>query len=168
MINPISYNNNHSIYNNPGAYNPKPSLDAINKIQGIYKVSDKEKNSIEKTASSECQTCKSRKYVDGSNESNVSFKSPTHISPGASFSMVRAHEQEHVSNAIRKGNQPGAQLISASVSLKMDVCPECGSSYISGGETRTQIKYDVNNPYGMERKKADESLLKGLFVNFVA
>ena len=30
----------------------------------------------------ECQTCKNRKYVDGSNE-NVSYKSAAHIAPGA-------------------------------------------------------------------------------------
>lgn len=28
----------------------------------------------------ECQTCKNRKYVDGSDEANVSFKSAAHVS----------------------------------------------------------------------------------------
>lgn len=28
----------------------------------------------------ECQTCKNRKYVDGSDEANVSFKSVAHVS----------------------------------------------------------------------------------------
>ena len=48
----------------------------------------------------ECQTCKNRKYQDGSDEM-VSFKSAAHISPEASASRVRAHEQEHVSNAYK-------------------------------------------------------------------
>ena len=38
----------------------------------------------------ECQTCKNRKYADGSNE-NVSYKSATHIAPGAAGNAVRVH-----------------------------------------------------------------------------
>ena len=38
----------------------------------------------------ECQTCKNRKYVDGSDEANVSFKSAAHVSPQAASSAVRA------------------------------------------------------------------------------
>ena len=37
----------------------------------------------------ECQTCKNRKYADGSNE-NVSYKSAAHIAPGAAGNAVRA------------------------------------------------------------------------------
>ena len=50
----------------------------------------------------ECQTCKNRKYQDGSNESDVSFKAPGHISPQSSAAAVRAHEQMHVTNAYQK------------------------------------------------------------------
>ena len=32
------------------------------------------------SSSEECQTCKNRKYVDGSDEANVSFKSAAHVS----------------------------------------------------------------------------------------
>ena len=39
--------------------------------------------------SRECQTCKNRKYQDGSNEM-VSFKSAAHISPNAAGTAVRA------------------------------------------------------------------------------
>lgn len=40
------------------------------------------------------------------------------------------------------------KVLKASVTLKTSVCPECGRSYISGGETRTQIKYyNEENPY---------------------
>ena len=46
-----------------------------------------------KSSPAECETCKNRKYQDGSNEM-VSFKSASHISPQASSSRVRAHEQE--------------------------------------------------------------------------
>ena len=45
------------------------------------------------TGKAECQTCKERKYVDGSDEM-VSFKSPAKISPESAMSRVMAHEQE--------------------------------------------------------------------------
>ena len=99
---------------------------------------------------------------------NVSFKSPTNISPQASYAAVSAHEGEHVSNAVKKGNQPGAQLISASVQLKMAVCPECGTPYIAGGTTRTTIEYQEQNPYESNRKAVEGSLLKGMNVDYVA
>jgi hypothetical protein len=81
---------------------------------------------------------------------------------------VSAHEGEHVSNAVKKGSRPGAQLISASVQLKMAVCPECGTPYISGGKTRTTIKYQEKNPYESNRKSVEGSLLRGMNVNYVA
>ena len=34
----------------------------------------------------ECETCENRTYVDGSNENDVSFKSPGHIAPEAAAS----------------------------------------------------------------------------------
>lgn len=33
-----------------------------------------QKGAVDKSKTTECQTCKNRKYVDGSNEANVSFK----------------------------------------------------------------------------------------------
>ena len=56
------------------------------------------------SSSEECQTCKNRKYQDGSDEM-VSFKSAAHISPQAAAGRVRAHEGEHVSNAYDKAAQ---------------------------------------------------------------
>lgn len=109
----------------------------------------------------ECQTCKSRKYVDGSDEPDVSFKTPSNISPGESYSKVSAHEREHVANAIEKGSKPGAKLIRASVTLKMGVCPECGRTYVAGGVTNTQIKYTESNPYEKNRKSLEEAALVG-------
>ena len=100
-----------------------------------------------KSAPAECQTCKNRKYQDGSDEM-VSFKSASHISPTASGSRVRAHEQEHVSNAYNKAEQNNGKVISATVSIHTAICPECGRTYVSGGETNTQIKYyNEENPY---------------------
>ena len=48
-----------------------------------------QKGAVDKSKTTECQTCKNRKYVDGSNEANVSFKNAAHISPEAASSAVR-------------------------------------------------------------------------------
>lgn len=115
-----------------------------------------------KSSPAECQTCKERKYQDGSDEM-VSFKSAAHISPEASASRVRAHEQEHVSNAYKKAAQGNGKVISANVSLKTAICPECGRSYVSGGTTSTKISYpnEQTNPYVKNRKAADAAVLIG-------
>ncbi|MDR0964808.1 MAG: hypothetical protein LBM60_09350, partial [Clostridium sp.] len=102
---------------------------------------------VEETPPGECQTCKNRKYVDGSDE-NVSFKSASHISPESAASRVRAHEQEHVSNAYSEASQKNGKVVSAAVSIHTAVCPECKRSYVSGGTTRTMIMYrNEGNPY---------------------
>ena len=85
----------------------------------------------------ECQTCKNREYVDGSNEPDVSFKTPGKIAAGESYAKVSAHEREHV------------------------VCPECGRTYVAGGETTTQIQYSESNPYEKNRKQAEAGFLIG-------
>ncbi len=110
----------------------------------------------------ECETCKKRKYVDGSDEM-VSFKSPAHISPQNAASAVRSHEQEHVSNAYSKAAADNGKVIRASVSIHTSICPECGRSYVSGGTTHTQIKYyNEENPYQQDLKATDEAKYKGM------
>lgn len=141
---------------------------AVTKVSSIKPLGPKGTLNVEKTQPSECQTCKNRKYMDVSNESNVSFQSPTHVSPQSSFAAVSSHEQEHVSNATAEGSQPGNQLVSASVTYKMAVCPECGTPYIAGGTTRTQIRYNEGNPYESSRKSLEGSLLRGMNFNAVA
>lgn len=113
----------------------------------------------------ECETCRNRKYQDGSDEM-VSFKSAAHISPEASASRVRAHEQEHVSNAYRKAAQGGGKVLAANVTLKTAVCPECGRSYVAGGTTATQIQYsNEENPYTRNRKASDAAVLTGSHID---
>ncbi len=91
-----------------------------------------------------CETCESRKYVDGSNEGDVSFKAPGHIDPAAAPAVVRAHEQEHVANAVQEGNRPDAELISATVTIKTSICPECGRTYVCGGVTHTMMRHSAD------------------------
>lgn len=119
-----------------------------------------------KDPTEECQTCKNRRYKDGSDEM-VSFKSPTHISPESAASAVRAHEQEHVSNAYAKAATKNGKVISASVTLHTAICPECGRTYISGGTTHTQIKYyNEENPYQQDLKSADRAKYSGMNLDY--
>lgn len=114
-----------------------------------------------KSSPAECQTCKERKYQDGSNEM-VSFKAAAHISPNAAAGAVMSHEQEHVANAYKKASLKDGKVIQASVSIHTAVCPECGRTYVSGGTTTTQIKYgNESNPYQKDRKAADAIKLIG-------
>lgn len=114
-----------------------------------------------KSSPAECETCRERKYIDGSDE-NVSFKAAAHLSPEAAPAAVRAHEGEHVSNAYTKAAQKGGQVVSASVSIHTAVCPECGRTYVSGGTTNTMIRYkNESNPYQQNRKSADAAALIG-------
>ena len=109
----------------------------------------------------ECETCKNRKYQDGSDEM-VSFKSAQHISPQSAPARVRGHEAEHVSNAYKEAAMNNGKVLQASVSLKTAVCPECGRTYVCGGETTTKIRYgNENNPYEKERKAMHRQGLVG-------
>lgn len=152
------------------------TLSGISANKFDYRIADINKtkasgiNSNESTgrvSPSECQTCKNRKYVDDSNEGNVSFKTPGHISPSESLAVVSSHEQEHVSNAIREGNEEGKDLVSANVSLKMSICPECGTAYVSGGLTTTTMKVSTSNatPYDSARSLLEGSVLTGMNVD---
>ena len=85
----------------------------------------------------ECQTCKNRKYQDGSSDPSVSYQAPTHISPNQAGAAVAAHEGEHVAHEQAKAQQEDRQIVSQTVSLSTSICPECGRVYISGGVTRT-------------------------------
>jgi len=123
---------------------------------------DEAKKAGRKSSPQECQTCKNRKYQDGSDESNVSFKSAAHVSPEAAASAVRTHENMHVSNAYSKASKMKGEVVSASVTIKTSVCPECGRTYVSGGQTNTQIRYpNETNPYQKERKAEDAMNLAG-------
>ena len=146
---------NFNIYNSPASGAPGSEDDSAKKAG-------------RKSSPEECETCKERKYQDGSNE-NVSFKSASHISPNAAGSAVRAHEGEHVANAYDKAAQKNGKVVSASVSIHTSVCPECGRTYVSGGTTNTQIKYsDESNPYQQNQKAQDALRFSGSNIDYVA
>ena len=90
----------------------------------------------------ECQTCKERKYQDGSDDPGVSYQTPTHISPEQAASAVRGHEMEHVVREQASAEREGRRVVSQSVSMHTAICPECGRVYVSGGTTRTTTASD--------------------------
>ena len=153
------YDTLYPVYN----ANPVTPVDQAGRVtRGSEGTTDTESGKkVEKT---ECQTCKNRKYVDGSNEGNVSFKTPGHISPESSGAKVMAHEKEHVANAVAKGNQAGNKLVAATVTLHTSVCPECGRVYVSGGVTNTKIRstQPSSNPYDKLQQDMNRNLLAGM------
>ena len=159
-ISPISNSFNYSGYNVSNGSAPEGSP-GIARNPGESNV----KSPGRKSSPAECETCKNRKYQDGSDEM-VSFKSATHISPQSAASAVRSHEQEHVANAYKKAAQNNGKVVSANVSIHTSVCPECGRSYVSGGTTSTQIKYfNEDNPYQKDLKTADSIKYQGMNVD---
>ncbi len=117
----------------------------------------------------ECQTCENRKYQDGSNEADVSFKAASKVAPEAAASAVRSHEQQHVSNAYQKAAEDNGKVISANVTIHTSICPECGKTYVSGGTTRTSIKYgNEENPYQKNLKNLQGGFLRGMNLDLEA
>ena len=161
-ISPIS----GAYYGVYGASNYNYSVPHMQPKSGIRNPGETQVESLGKKSSpAECETCSNRKYQDGSDEM-VSFKAPTHISPEASASLIRSHEQEHVANAYKEAAVKNGKVVSATVALRTCVCPECGRSYVSGGTTTTMIKYtNEDNPYQKNQKAADAVKLRGMHLD---
>lgn len=104
---------------------------------GLLKRPDEVKTPQEVMEESECKTCAERKYQDGSDDPGVSFKTAAHISPEQAAAKVRSHEYEHVVREQSKADRENKEVVSQSVRLHTDICPECGRTYVSGGVTNT-------------------------------
>lgn len=85
----------------------------------------------------ECETCKNRKYQDESDDPSVSFQTASKISKGGAEAAVRGHEYEHVNHNQAKADREGKEIVYQSVIIKHGICPECGDTYVAGGETTT-------------------------------
>lgn len=106
----------------------------------------------------ECQTCKNRKYVDGSDDAGVSFKTPQHVGASQSASAVIGHELQHYNRETADAKLNGGEVVSASISIIRKNCPECGRSYVAGGQTRVTKRFDRD-------KKAESEYFKKMFYN---
>jgi len=127
-------------------YAKKKQLDQASKNDPLVRMA-------KKIGAIECQTCANREYQDVSNDAGVSFKNAAHISPENAFAVVSAHEQEHVEAAKDRASRSSSQesereFLGASVRIFVSTCPECGRTYVSGGETRTMEAHSSshNNP----------------------
>ena len=116
---------------------------------------------IKSEDSGECETCENRRYQDGSNDPGVSFKSASKIS-GNAEAAVRGHEQEHVSRNRAKADREGKEIVYQSVVIKHAICPECGKSYVAGGETTTvtRTKPESEDISPIEKANGDDALGK--------
>jgi len=83
-----------------------------------------------------CRTCASRRYVDQSNDSSVSFQTPTKLATSEAALAVAAHENEHVVHNREKAEEKGMTAHST-VTISYGNCPECGRIYVAGGKTTT-------------------------------
>ena len=115
-------------------------------VQGVEKTnqiagdSDTVRKPGRASSPEECQTCKERKYQDGSDDPGVSFKTPTNVDPDMAASAVRGHEMEHVYREQAKAQRENREVVSQSVTYHTAICPECGKAFVSGGTTRTTTK----------------------------
>lgn len=145
----------------PINFNPYSSYKPVNSAQEAEKLPGQPAEDGRMKPEGECETCKRRKYQDGSDEM-VSFKTAQHISPESAAARVRAHEQEHVSNAYTEAARNNGKVLRASVAIHTAVCPECGRTYVSGGVTSTSIKYNnEQNPYEKNKKARDYGQVAG-------
>ena len=169
MISPITGASGSDPYAAYSAYtgSVEPARDAHQPVRNPGESTEKQAG--RKSSPAECETCKNRKYQDGSDEGNVSFKTASHVSPESAGARVRAHEGEHVSNAYKKAAQKNGKVVNASVSIHTSVCPECGRTYVSGGVTNTMIKYaNEDNPYTKNQKQLDAAKFKGANIDYAA
>lgn len=123
-----------------------------NRIENLRTRLDKMKSEED---DGECETCKNRKYQDQSDDPGVSFKTASKISSGSAAAAVRGHEQEHVSRNQAKADREGREVVYQNVVIKTAICPECGTSYVAGGETTTvtRAKQDERFNVGLEDKE---------------
>lgn len=117
---------------------------------------EKEKNTdkAEFGQEKECQTCKERKYVDGSDDPGVSFKSPGKINADVAAVVVSRHEREHVAHNKAKAQREGGEVVSQSVTLHTGICPECGRIYVSGGTTYSVTRSISKNEFAAALESA--------------
>ena len=110
----------------------------------------------------QCETCRRRRYQDDSNDNGVSCQTPTKMDPTAASFKVKAHEMEHVRREQMKAKEEGSRLVSQSVRIMTDRCEECGTTYVSGGYTRTVVKADFSDvrellaPYDTGDEEAEQ------------
>ena len=145
-VNPYQYQSSTAAVSAEGSSILATNREAVTATAGNQAATAGTSAQPEMAGVEECETCKSRKYQDGSNDPGVSFKTPTHVSRAQSGAAVRAHEGEHVNREQAKAEREDREVVSQSVQIHTSVCPECGKSYVSDGTTRTTTRSERENP----------------------
>lgn len=126
--------------------------DRISKLQTrLDKLKDEEENG-------ECETCENRKYQDGSDDPGVSFKTASKVN-GNAEAAVRAHENEHVTHNQAQAQREDKEIVYQSVRIKHGICPECGASYVSGGETVTVTRAKTDDRFNVGLNDSEKGQL---------
>ena len=136
-------------------YEEDPAADAAAALKGEGEAAGAE-SAQKALEDGECETCEKRKYQDGSDDMGVSFQTPTNIAPEQAAAAVRGHENEHVVREQAKAQREGRRVVSQSVTLHTEICPECGKAYISGGTTRTVTAEKAADKYAEAQKLGQE------------
>lgn len=105
-----------------------------------------------------CETCQSRKYKDGSNDSGVSFQSARSMPASTAGIRVASHEGEHMTRETAKANKEGDVITNKRVTFQYGCCPECNKMYIKGGLT-SFTKQSTGEGNAVAAKQAD--MLRG-------
>lgn len=129
--------------------------DSIGKAEktGLDAKVDEKNSPYETMQEAECQTCKNRKYQDGSNDPSVSFKTAARLTPEQAATAVRGHEMEHVSHERARAEREDRKIVQQSVTIYTGICPECGDVYISGGTTRTTTAKDNSQELAQQARQ---------------
>lgn len=136
MINRVKLERENYRKNAENSADEKKISELDNRLKNLQTRLDK----LNEKQDGECQTCKNRKYQDGSDDPGVSFKSASKVGPEGAAAAVRGHEYEHVYRNQAKAAREGKEVVYQSVRIKTAICPECGDSYVAGGETTTVTK----------------------------
>lgn len=135
-----------------------------NRINNLQQRLDKLRSKEGEKDNGECQTCKNRKYQDGSDDPGVSFKTAGKIDPANAEAVVRGHEYEHVNRNQAKADREDKEIVYQSVIIKHGICPECGDSYVTGGQTTTVTRKASDDRYFVGMKDSESGKLLNVLV----
>lgn len=156
MINRVKLERENYRKNAENSADEKKISELDNRLKNLQTRLDK----LNEKQDGECQTCKNRKYQDGSDDPGVSFKSASKVGPEGAAAAVRGHEYEHVYRNQAKAAREGKEVVYQSVRIKTAICPECGDSYVAGGETTTVTKTKPETVEPSEQKDNAELAAK--------
>jgi len=127
----------------------------------------------------ECKLCQGRRYVCSNGETSDGNST---VIPGRQSALrVQHHEAQHLHRARIKAVQEGKVVVAQYIFLQYATCPECGKTYVSGGQAvthtlnkeefqqllqQTQLPKPTYQPLGLLNNQIPEG--KGINIDFYA